>query len=150
MSKTDKLSLAQFARACGQTVRMVEAAATPFHRHYLTLDTEGRKAMRSEWIVAHLQGQGYSAEDAAWINEASRTERAREDQRAYDCARDSFSYHVSRQSEERANKPEKPAIRARMVKSVADDAVNAIIAAGLSKAEFRAVLDAIKAGVQFK
>ena len=43
-----------------------------------------------------------------------------------------------------------PAIRTRKVQGVADAAIAAVVAAGLSKAELNAVLAAIKAGVAFK
>jgi len=43
-----------------------------------------------------------------------------------------------------------PSIRTRKVQGVADAAIAAVVAAGLSKAELTAVLAAIKAGVSFK
>ena len=88
------LTLAQFAFQTGLHGRKIRESSAPFHAHYVTLDTDGQKAMRAEYIVGHLEGQGYSAEDAAWIAAASRTERAREDQQAYDRARGDFAYHV--------------------------------------------------------
>ena len=96
MSKTDKLSLAQFARKLGEATRMVQAASTPFHEHYVTLDADGRKAVRAEWIAAHLQGQGYTPAQAESIMGASRKDRHAEDQRGYDRARADFTYHVVR------------------------------------------------------
>jgi hypothetical protein len=88
------LTLSQFAFQTGLHGRKIRESSAPFHTHFLTLDPEGQKAMRVEYIVGHLEGQGYSAEDAAWIAAASRTERAREDQQAYDRARGDFAYHV--------------------------------------------------------
>ena len=96
MSKTQALSLAQFAFKLGDATRMLKAASEPFHAYYVTLDADGRKAMRAEWIVSHLEGQGYSAEDATWINDASRKDRHADDQRNYDKARADFTYHVVR------------------------------------------------------
>ena len=96
MSKTHVLSLAEFAHKLGQTVRMVQAASTPFHQHYVSLDADGRKAMRAEWIQAHLQGQGYTPAQAESIMGASRKDRHAEDQRGYDRARADFAYHVVR------------------------------------------------------
>jgi hypothetical protein len=43
-----------------------------------------------------------------------------------------------------------PAVRTRKVQGVADAAIAAVVAAGLSKAELMAVLAAIKSGVAFK
>ena len=105
------LTLAQFAFQTGLHGRKIRDASDPFHAHFLTLDTDGQKAMRAEWIVGHLEGQGYSAEDAAWIAAASRTERAHEDQQAYDRARRDFAYHVERKERDatksgKANKAE--------------------------------------------
>ncbi len=88
------LTLSQFAFQTGLHGRKIRESSAPFHAHFLTLDPEGQKAMRAEYIVGHLEGQGYSPEDAAWIAAASRTERAREDQQAYDRARGDFAYHV--------------------------------------------------------
>jgi hypothetical protein len=99
------LTLSQFAYRVGEHTRLLKAASEPFHAHYVTLDTDGQKAMRAEWIDGHLQGQGYSADDAAWIASAKRTERAHEDQQAYDRARRDFAYHVVR-AEERQHKAE--------------------------------------------
>jgi hypothetical protein len=96
MSKTQVLSLQQFAHKLGQTVRMVQAASEPFHAHYVTLDDAGRKAMRVEWIQAHLEGQGYTPAQAESITGASRKDRHAEDQRGYDRARADFAYHVVR------------------------------------------------------
>jgi hypothetical protein len=96
------LTLAQFAFQTGLHGRKIRDASDPFHAHFLTLDPEGQKAMRVEYIVGHLEGQGYSPEDAAWIAAASRTERAHEDQQAYDRARRDFSYHVERKERDAA------------------------------------------------
>lgn len=96
------LTLAQFAFQTGLHGRKIRESSAPFHAHFLTLDPEGRKAMRAEYIVGHLEGQGYSAEDAAWIAAASRTERAREDQQAYDRARGDFAYHVEQTKGDKA------------------------------------------------
>jgi len=96
------LTLAQFAFQTGLHGRKIRESSAPFHTHFLTLDPEGQKAMRVEYIVGHLEGQGYSAEDAAWIAAASRTERAREDQQAYDRARGDFAYHVERKERDAA------------------------------------------------
>lgn len=96
MSKTQVLSLAQFAHKLGQTVRMVKAASEPFHAHYVSLDEAGRKAMRVEWIQAHLEGQGYTPAQAESIMGASRKDRHAEDQKGYDRARADFAYHVVR------------------------------------------------------
>ncbi len=96
------LTLAQFAFNTGAHGRKIRDASDPFHAHFLTLDPEGQKAMRAEWIDGHLQGQGYSPEDAAWIAAASRTERAHEDQQAYDRARRDFAYHVERKERDAA------------------------------------------------
>lgn len=96
MPKSQALSLAQFAHKLGQATRMVKAASEPFHAHYVTLDEAGRKAMRAEWIAAHLQGQGYTPAQAESIMGASRKDRHAEDQRGYDRARADFAYHVVR------------------------------------------------------
>jgi hypothetical protein len=96
MSKTQVLSLQQFAHKLGEATRMVKAASEPFHRHYVTLDEAGRKAMRDAWIQAHLEGQSYTPAQAETVRGASRKQRHAEDQRNYDKARADFGYHVIR------------------------------------------------------
>jgi hypothetical protein len=104
MSKTQVLSLQQFAHKLGEATRMVQAASEPFHAHYVTLDEAGRKAMRDAWIQAHLEGQGYTPAQAETVRDASRKQRHAEDQRNYDKARADFTYHVVRDA--RNNKAE--------------------------------------------
>jgi hypothetical protein len=96
------LTLAQFAFQTGLHGRKIRESSAPFHAHFLSLDPLGQKAMRAEYIVGHLEGQGYSADDAAWIAAASRTERAREDQQAYDRARGDFAYHIEQTKGDKA------------------------------------------------
>jgi len=96
MSKTQVLSLQQFAHKLGEATRMVQAASEPFHQHYVTLDEAGRKAMRDAWIQAHLEGQSYTPAQAETVRDASRKQRHAEDQRNYDKARADFTYHVVR------------------------------------------------------
>ena len=117
MSKTQVLSLQQFAHKLGQTVRMVQAASTPFHRHYVSLDADGRKAMRAEWIAAHLQGQGYTPAQAESIMGASRKDRHAEDQRGYDRARADFAYHVVRDASNQKAEAVEVEIPAELIKA---------------------------------
>jgi hypothetical protein len=117
MSKTHVLSLAEFAHKLGQTVRMVQAASTPFHQHYVTLDADGRKALRAEWIQAHLQGQGYTPAQAESIMGASRKDRHAEDQRGYDRARADFAYHVVRDASNQKAEAVEVEIPAELIKA---------------------------------
>ncbi len=97
MSKTNAaLTLAQFAFKLGDATRMVKAASEPFHAYYVSLDADGRKAMRQEWIENHLLGQGYTATQTETVMGASRKDRHADDQRNYDKARADFTYHVVR------------------------------------------------------
>ena len=96
------LTLSQFAFQTGLHGRKIRESSAPFHTHFLSLDPLGQKAMRAEYIVGHLEGQGYSADDAAWIASAKRTERAHEDQQAYDRSRRDFAYHVERKERDAA------------------------------------------------
>ena len=53
-----KLTINQFAFNVGHMTRKVREAADPFHFAYTTAEAEQRKAMRQEWMLGHLAGQG--------------------------------------------------------------------------------------------
>lgn len=53
-----KLTITSFAFNVGSMSRKVRDAADPFHAAYLTADADQRKAMRHDWMLGHLDGQG--------------------------------------------------------------------------------------------
>lgn len=53
-----KLSIQQFAFNVGVNARKVREAADPFHAAYVTATPDQRKALREEWMLGHLAGQG--------------------------------------------------------------------------------------------
>lgn len=53
-----KLTINQFAFNVGNMSRKVREAADPFHAAYLEATPEQAKALRQEWMLGHLEGQG--------------------------------------------------------------------------------------------
>ena len=54
-----KLTIQQFAFNVGHMSRKVRSAADPFHTAYTGATPDQRKALRTEWILGHLEGQGF-------------------------------------------------------------------------------------------
>lgn len=53
-----KLTITQFAFNVGSMARKIRDAADPFHAAYEGATAEQRKALRTEWMLGHLRGQG--------------------------------------------------------------------------------------------
>ena len=54
-----KLTIQQFAFNVGHMSRKVRSAADPFHTAYTRATPDQRKALRTEWMLGHLEGQGF-------------------------------------------------------------------------------------------
>ena len=52
------IAIRPFAVNVGHMSRKVRTAADPFHKAYTSATPEQRKALRQEWMLGHLEGQG--------------------------------------------------------------------------------------------
>ena len=90
------ISMNEFARRVGEQARLTREASLPLHRAYAAAEPARQGEMRVEWLLHHLNGQGYSAKRAEAVCAASRADRSVDEQRDYDKARQDFAYHIVR------------------------------------------------------
>lgn len=131
MQQQKLISLAQFARLVGEQYRKTREASMPFHVAYIAADAEQQGEMRVEWLQAHLEGQGYSAEEAKVIREQSRTARSPQAGSAFSRAKSDFDYHVRRPSKVQAKSEPKVKLPAGAAAALCDH----VLALGLTKVQ---------------
>lgn len=92
------MNIGQFAFALGQQTRLTLEASLPFHKAYVAADTEGRAALRLEWVVPYIAGrENVSVAKAQKIWAAGKGNDAI-DAGACNRATRSFDHHVIRSS----------------------------------------------------
>jgi hypothetical protein len=141
------LNLNQFAFKLGETDRLTLNASLTFHTHYAKSSADNRKAQRIDFISGYVQGRlDVTTTEAVRIIELKRTERDVIQERAVNAAGKMFKYHVVRDIEESSSKKEQVVAPKGLVKKITAD----IIDAGLTKAEFDALLSALRDSVSFQ
>ena len=144
---TALLNLNQFAFKLGETDRLTLNASLTFHTHYAKSSADDRKAQRIDFISGYVQGRlDVTTTEAVRIIELKRTERDAVQERAVNAAGKMFKYHVVRDIEESSGKKEQVVAPKKLVATFTKE----IIEAGLTKAEFDALLSALRSSVSFQ
>ena len=101
--KLATVSIKAFAFKLSTLSIKLREASQPFATCYATADDAGRKQLRNDWMIGHING--YTGDEAATLEllGKSRTDRSKDDQNAYSRAASDFNYHVVRDSKS-ANK----------------------------------------------
>ena len=144
MSKANTINFDTFAFNIGEQARLTRDASKPLHDAYTKATPEQQADLRTRWITKHLEGQKLNA---GRILRKPRTERTAEETKAYDKARQDFAYHIVRKV--KAPTPTKHN-RVAVPKALRDDIVQSIIAAGLDKAQFTALLEQVRDSIAFE
>lgn len=100
-----KLSIQQFAFNVGTNARKIRDAADPYHAAYTKATPEQRKALRTDWMLGHLEGQGLSNPERI-LSEGKGAGANPEHIKAIDRASSDFRYMVVR-PEPKAAEPAK-------------------------------------------
>ena len=89
------INIKQFAVNVGYVGRKVREAADPFHAAYLEATPEQRKALRLDWMLGHLEGQGVKNAERV-LSEGKGAGALPENVKAIDRASSDFRYYVVR------------------------------------------------------
>jgi hypothetical protein len=89
------ISIKQFAVNVGYVGRKVREAADPFHAAYVEATPEQRKALRLDWMLGHLEGQGVKNAERI-LSEGKGAGALPENVKAIDRASADFRYMVIR------------------------------------------------------
>lgn len=127
-----KLSIQQFAFNVGTNARKIREAADPFHAAYLDATPEQRKALRTDWMLGHLEGQGVSNPERV-LSQGKGAGASKANVKAIDRASSDFRYMVIR-PEPKAAEPAKSMRVAKDLRALAEAYL----------ANFESAADAIK------
>ena len=136
----------QFAEGIGRTDRMTLEASLPWHKEYLKLDAEKQSEWKKDFVLNYVIGRmDCSRDEAVVICSKTRVQRTAKQEQAVNAGSKKFADHISRTAN-RSNK--KPAVA--VPKQLVSNIVAEIIDAGLTKAQFEALLAQVRESVAFQ
>ena len=141
------VNLNQFAYKLGNTDRLTLDASIVFHTHYAKSSADSRKEQRIDFITGYVQGRlDVTAKEASSILELKRTERSKDQERAVNAGGKMFSYHVVRDLKDSSGRTETVTAPKKLVAHI----VSEIIEAGVTKAEFDALIAELRSSISFQ
>ena len=144
---TVQINLNQFGFGLGATDRLTLDASLVFHTQYAKANPDARKAQRIEFLTGYVQGRlNVTATEATRITELKRTERNKAQEKAVNAGGKMFSYHIVRDITESSGNTEKAVAPKKLVAHI----VSEIIEAGVTRAEFDALIAELRASVSFQ
>jgi hypothetical protein len=112
------LSIKQFAVNVGYVSTKVRSAADPYHAAYVKATPEQRKALRTDWMLGHLEGQGVSNPERV-LSQGKGAGASKANVKAIDRASSDFRYMVIR-PEPKAAEPTKSMRVAKDLRALAE------------------------------
>ena len=136
----------QFAEGIGRTDRMTLEASLPWHKQYLKLDAEKQSEWRYDFVLNYVIGRlDCTRKEAEDICEKTRVQRTATQEKAVNAGSKKFADHISRTEKSDGKKP-----AVAVPKQLVSNIVSEIIDAGLTKAQFDALLAQLRDSVAFQ
>ena len=136
----------QFARGIGASDRITLEASLPWHKQYLTLSAEKQSEWRYDFVLNYVIGRmDCTQKQAEAICEKTRVQRTAIEEKMVNAGGKKFSFHISRTESSSGNKP-----AVAVPKQLVSNIVAEIIDAGLTKAQFDALIVQLRDSVSFK
>ena len=136
----------QFAQGVGATDRITLEASLPWHKQYLKLDAEKQSEWKYDFVLNYVIGRmDCTAKQAEIICNKTRVQRTAEQERAVNAGGAKFRFHISRTDKSDGKKP-----AVAVPKQLVSNIVSEIIDAGLTKAQFDALLAQLRDSVSFQ
>ena len=136
----------QFAEGIGRTDRMTLEASLPWHKQYLKLDAEKQSEWRYDFVLNYVIGRlDCTRKEAEDICEKTRVQRTATQEKAVNAGGQKFRFHISRADKSDGKKP-----AVAVPKQLVSNIVSEIIDAGLTKAQFDALLAQLRDSVSFQ
>jgi hypothetical protein len=143
------LSFDEFAKSVGKFGKELQQSAKPLADAYAKATPEQQKDLRARWMLNHLIGQGYT--NAKAIIETGKGKGAKPDHiKAIDRAYSDFAYNI-KQSKAKTL-PESSARQVKIIapRKVFNAVLNEVLASGMSKQEFNALIAELKDSIAFE
>ena len=136
----------QFAEGVGRTDRMTLEASLAWHKAYVKLDAEKQSEWKHDFVLNYVIGRmDCSRDEAVVICGKTRVQRTVKQEQAVNAGGKKFSFHISRTEKSDAKKP-----AVAVPKQLVSNIVAEIIDAGLTKAQFDALLAQVRESVSFQ
>jgi len=136
----------QFARGIGASDRITLEASLPWHKQYLKLSAEKQSEWRYDFVLNYVIGRlDCTQKEAEAICEKTRVQRTANEEKVVNAGGKKFSFHISRTESSSGNKPV-----VAVPKQLVSNIVAEIIDAGLTKAQFDALIVQLRDSVSFK
>lgn len=136
----------QFAQGVGASDRITLDASLPWHKEYVKLSAEKQGEWRHDWVLNYVIGRlDCSRKEAEVICSKTRVQRTANEEKAVNCGGKRFADHISRTGRTSGKKPT-VAVPKQLVSTIASE----IIEAGLTKAQFDALISQLRDAVAFQ
>jgi uncharacterized lipoprotein YmbA len=136
----------QFAEGVGRTDRMTLEASLAWHKAYVKLDAEKQSEWKYDFVLNYVIGRmDCSRDQAVVICGKTRVQRTAKQEQAVNAGGKKFSFHISRTEKSDGKKP-----AVAVPKQLVSNIVAEIIDAGLTKAQFDALLAQLRDSVSFQ
>ena len=136
----------QFARGIGASDRITLEASLAWHKQYVKLDAEKQSEWRYDFVLNYVIGRlDCTHKEAEAICEKTRVQRTANEEKVVNAGGKKFSFHISRTESSSGNKP-----AVAVPKQLVSNIVAEIIDAGLTKAQFDALIVQLRDSVSFK
>ena len=136
----------QFAEGVGRTDRMTLDASLAWHKEYVKLSAEKQSEWRYDFVLNYVIGRmDCTSAQAQAICNKTRVQRTVKEEQAVNAGGKKFAFHISRPEKSDGRKPA-VAVPKQLVSTI----VSEIIDAGLTKAQFDALLAQVRDSVSFK
>ena len=136
----------QFAEGVGRTDRMTLEASLAWHKAYVKLDAEKQSEWKYDFVLNYVIGRmDCSRDQAVVICGKTRVQRTATQEKAVNAGGQKFRFHISRADKSDGKKP-----AVAVPKQLVSNIVAEIIDAGLTKAQFDALLSQLRDSVSFQ
>ena len=148
------LSFDEFAKSVGKFGKDLQSSAKPLADAYAKATPEQQADLKARWMLNHLIGQGIKNAEAV-IKTGKSKQASRDNIKAIDRAYSDFAYNIKQIKKTKKTTTSLPDSSARQVKVVAprkvfNAVVNEVIASGMTKQEFAALIAELKDSVTFE
>jgi thiamine pyrophosphokinase len=142
------VTFSQFARGIGASDRITLEASLDWHKQYVTLDASSKSAWKRDWLVNYVVGRlDCTTKQAEAICDKTRVQRTASEEKAVNTGSKRFSDHISRTTVRSGKKPSNPVV---VPKQLLNSIKSEIIDAGLTKAQFDALIAQLRDSVAFQ
>ena len=150
------MTTTQLFFALGQAERLTRAATVQAHKDYTKSTPEQQAQLMHNCLVQFIMGylsteeKPFSEKAAERILSQSRDDRTKDAQEAYYKGYSKFRYHIIRPEAEAEPESSGRQVKVAVPKALVDSFVDEVVNAGLTKAQFDALITKVRDSIKFQ